>query len=533
MIIISLHIEDFRLFNKHDFKIGKYVTAVAGFNTTGKSTILGLLGHCGQLRGHRPLLHSRFRTELSEILKFSVKHDDTIDATISFDDIPTRSHINYPSSLSYRSSWQKYQDGTPRYRIFPKRTKSRKSDSKIKWPTLYLGLGRLYPVGESVKVDETKLAGVLSEEENKFILNNMTAILNTSDKPKDFTALSIVETKKKKAIGVNTDNYDSQANSAGQDNLGQILMAILSFRRLKQELGAEWYGGLLLVDELDAALHPLAQNKLLDFLYVQAKDIGFQVAFTTHSLSLLEYLSKKTAYNSNTDINKYELVYLKKANGPLEIIQNPQFEIIYYDLMATYDEALAKRVSVFSEDEEARILIKKMLDKFLHHITILEASFGNDDLLKMLESDYYHFCNFVFILDGDVPDTKIQTCTRKAGVAELKCALKLPGGKRPEQVLWEYIDGMPHDHPFLKQGASRGISLTSLREQGPYSKKYNGLTDERDKFKNWFKDNRNTIETVVDYWCKDNKEIVDHFVNEFVVTFNWIASRNFIPRIIV
>ncbi len=532
MIITSLHIEDFRLFHKHDLKIGKYVTAIAGFNTTGKSTILGLLGHCGQLRGHRPLLHSRFRTELSEILKFSRKYDDTIDTTISFGDMPTTSHINYPSSLSYRSSWQKYPDGSPRYRILPKRTKYWKSNSKINWPTLYLGLGRLYPVGESVKVNKTKLAGVLSVYENEFILDNMTAILNASEKPKDFTALSIAETKNKKAIGVNTDNYDSQANSAGQDNLGQILMAILSFSRLKQELGTEWNGGLLLVDELDAALHPLAQNKLLDLIYKQAKDIGIQVVFTTHSLSLLEYLSKKTAYNSSTDINKYELVYIKKANGPLEIIQNPQFEVIYYDLMATYDEALAKRVTVFSEDEEARILVKKILEKFLHHITMLEASFGNDDLLKMLESDYYHFCNFVFIFDGDVPDTKIEACIRKAGVAELKCALKLPGGKRPEQVLWEYIDNMPPGHPFLQQGASRGISLTSLREQGPCSTKYNGLT-EREKFKNWFKDNRNTIETVVDYWCKDNKEIVDHFVNEFVVTFNWIASRNFIPRIIV
>ena len=78
MIIKNLYIENFRLFKQHDLKIGKYVTAIAGFNATGKSTILGLLGHCGQLRGHKPLLHSRFRTELSEILKFSVKHDDEV-----------------------------------------------------------------------------------------------------------------------------------------------------------------------------------------------------------------------------------------------------------------------------------------------------------------------------------------------------------------------------------------------------------------------------------------------------------------------
>lgn len=60
--------------------------------------------------------------------------------------------------------------------------------------------------------------------------------------------------------------YNLSTYSAGQDNLGQILIAILSFKRLKNQLGEKYAGGILFVDELDAALFPAAQKTLLEVL---------------------------------------------------------------------------------------------------------------------------------------------------------------------------------------------------------------------------------------------------------------------------
>jgi len=59
----------------------------------------------------------------------------------------------------------------------------------------------------------------------------------------------------------------------------------------------------LLIDELDATLHPIAQNKLVDYLYEHAKKLKIQIVFTTHSLSMLEYISQKTKYNDETKYN--------------------------------------------------------------------------------------------------------------------------------------------------------------------------------------------------------------------------------------
>lgn len=41
-----------------------------------------------------------------------------------------------------------------------------------------------------------------------------------------------------------TDDYGHLGNSAGQDNLGQIISAILSFNKLKSELSESYGGGI-------------------------------------------------------------------------------------------------------------------------------------------------------------------------------------------------------------------------------------------------------------------------------------------------
>jgi len=66
-------------------------------------------------------------------------------------------------------------------------------------------------------------------------------------------------------------------NSSGQDNLGQILLAILSFRKLKEEQGEQWQGGILLIDEIDATLHPAAQSKLIKLFIQEAKENKLQI----------------------------------------------------------------------------------------------------------------------------------------------------------------------------------------------------------------------------------------------------------------
>lgn len=533
MFIRELYINDFRLFHHITIKPGRYLTAITGFNATGKSTILGLLGHCGELKKHKPLLQKAFRAELSDILKFSEKYDSRIPdlATLRFDDLPTTLLNSFPSELQYRSTLQQYQGETKRYRIIPKRTQQWQTSSKISWPTLYLGLGRLYPLGESIQVAEERLKGKITEEDKEYVLKNLTYILSMQDMPKDFTAASISETTKKKAIGVNTGTYDYLSNSAGQDNLGQILMSLLSFRKLKESLGGTWCGGLLVVDEIDAALHPLAQNKLVDFMYEQAEDIGIQVVFTTHSLGLLDHVSRKTEHNDPSKANNWELVCLSNANGPVEVLPNPSFDLIYRQLMATYSPVTARKISVFTEDEQARFFVGKLLRRWQERMTLLDVGFGCSELLRVLASDYTNFSHYLFILDGDVEDNVVAACAKRIAPLKLDCVIRLPGKNGPEQVLWDYIEKMRYGHPFLQWGASIGYSHLSLKENGPTSHKYDQYSKDREKYKKWFDDNPELMEDIFEYWKEDNKDVVEEFQKEFIVAFNHVAKRSFLPMI--
>ena len=50
---------------------------------------------------------------------------------------------------------------------------------------------------------------------------------------------------------------------------------------------------ILLIDELDATLHPSLQFKLLDLFNQYSHDYKIQIFITTHSLSLIEHALEK------------------------------------------------------------------------------------------------------------------------------------------------------------------------------------------------------------------------------------------------
>jgi hypothetical protein len=110
--------------------------------------------------------------------------------------------------------------------------------------------------------------------------------------------------------------------------------------------------------------------------------------------------------------------------------------------------------------------------------------------------------------------------------------VKLPGTKRPEQVLWEYLESLQAGHPFLEWGDRYGYTIRSIQENGPHSDKYKQFNDDRNKYKNWFRENEKLINDVFNFWYKDNKAMIDDFEKDFVAAYNWVATKSFIPKII-
>ena len=272
MYISKLDIKNFRAFEgEYSFEFVKGVNCLSGHNATGKSTILAILSNCGELKKKdgEQLNGKAFKGEYSQLIKGDITKDKTGDVCkLYFDDLPKFNEDKsnpFVKELSFRAT---YQLNNERYRLIPKKIKNiRETEKKLNWPVIYLGLSRLFPVGESESLTQTLIKTEYDEE----ISNKHREILSSKD---DYLSLVNVDTDvtQKRGVGFDTEKYSYKANSSGQDNLGQILLAVYSFENLKKTY--EYYsGGLLLIDELDATLHPAAQNRLLDFLVNKSQHI--------------------------------------------------------------------------------------------------------------------------------------------------------------------------------------------------------------------------------------------------------------------
>lgn len=59
----------------------------------------------------------------------------------------------------------------------------------------------------------------------------------------------------------------------GQDNLGKIILALFSFKRLHDKYPQQYKGGILAIDEMDATMYPASQVELLKILRKYASNL--------------------------------------------------------------------------------------------------------------------------------------------------------------------------------------------------------------------------------------------------------------------
>lgn len=145
-------------------------------------------------------------------------------------------------------------------------------------PVIYLGLSRLVPFGEFQ--NDSALAGI-----------EITALY------KSFTHYSISYTstqqmgdlKTRAEFSSDKEGIDSNTISAGEDNLYVILAALVSLKYYYESItSTKTVESVLLIDEIDATLHPAFQLKLLKLMREYSERYKIQIIFTTHSMSTLE-----------------------------------------------------------------------------------------------------------------------------------------------------------------------------------------------------------------------------------------------------
>ena len=174
-----MKINDFKHLHNIEVHLGRAVTVVCGLNATGKSTILSLLGHSAK-DVSITLLGKKFETVYQDIMKAKYDLETKNSRCVEFT-ICDNTFENDVETFWYRAYWN-YEDkpNRRRYRVLPVRTLTGKKDKKYDCPSLYMGLSRLYPVGESrsAKIEDFVLNR--TQEDSEYIKTNHGEIRNFS-----------------------------------------------------------------------------------------------------------------------------------------------------------------------------------------------------------------------------------------------------------------------------------------------------------------------------------------------------------------
>jgi hypothetical protein len=487
MKVERLTIEKFRHLEKLDLLFGRRITVIAGQNATGKSSLLGLVGHIFTFDSAYKTLNGKlFTTQYSEIFKFSYPHYDKPklhDYTVLLDNGDSVPVLSYDR-----------QEGEKQRALRLRVGKSAKGEGKRNLPVIYLGLRRLFPLSQEDKISQN-LGQLTADEVRKYQdLHNEILIMDERITPEYIEAFS------KNFYAVKTKDYDCWGNSAGQDNIGQILTAILSFERLKNQLGTSYPGGLLLIDEIDATMYPGAQLKLIEKLFRFAQDLDLQIVFTTHSTDVVEKILDPK-YQTDAKI-----IFLSKDTGKVKNVQEQLgIEQIINNLKVLLPlRTKTEKVLVFCEDDQARLWIQNLLGRNIaKNLKFIPDTFGADLLVTIANKRIPVFKLSIFVLDGD----KSQALRRN------KCprVILLPGRERPENIFHKFLKGLPPDDNFWG-GTGAYTKQVCFRDLA-------NVSQDRAVMKQWF-----TIQKshwghgcgrLLNRWKQDNNAAAISFKEEF------------------
>jgi predicted ATPase len=518
MIIEKAEIEKFRGFENVNLDLGTHLTVIAGQNGTQKTTILGMLSQPftitskdNPMKDEKPLCGGSYKSAFNE--KFKISNVFDLPKTHEWSLFLTNETRPFTVESIARNK------SSNEIRFWRKGTRA-KGSGYIQLPVIFLSLKRLFPIGEDESLQESSIVQLTVEEE-KFYTDWHKKIL-ISQEPINST--NYLESPNKNTLGINTNSYDWKQNSAGQDNISKILLAILSFKRLQKAYPSNYKGGILAIDELDATLYPASQIKLIEALRTFSAKYQIQIILTTHSLSILEKVCElqENLKAHESSKNQIKVIFLEKKNNKVKIIQDVTFNTIKNRLNVTVENFNVKKVNVFTEDKEAAIFAKALLKRRASKLKFIDCSLSCSNLIDLAyrKIPSFIFPNSLIILDGDIRSGS--ALMRK--VNAIKNILVLPTGTSPERLLAEYLNTLD-DESSVWQSINSNFTKQFCFKDFPLA----DIQADREKAKKWFNSHLQLWGTnatkVINPWINENQVQVETFIHEFVSVYNKFAKE--------
>ncbi|EPN4482806.1 AAA family ATPase [Klebsiella aerogenes] len=448
----KLQVIKFRGLKDVNIEFGSKLTVICGKNGTSKSTILGIVAQIFSfsrdqskkpvtvLTNYKTLTNRSFKSAFNEHFRLSEEYDTagSMDVKISLYDANVNKHLDKLTLGLYG-----YKDRVKARPIvrgndgIPGVNQSR----NVTHPVIYLSLARLLPI--TLRTDyATRDVQYISDNSEEIRVMNNQLLLKT-------TGSTVTATKGViDSMVVHSDNYDHESVSVGEDNVGQIIQAIFSFKRLK-ETYLDYHGGILLIDEADAGLFPAAQYELIKILTKAAKQYDLQIIMTSHSPLIIEDIYNR----SKQDDKSFKTIYLTDTYGDIKTRNNLSWPDINADLhvqTVKIDEDLnLPKANVYFEDREGfdffkQLIIDRKINKIINPLGNINISCSA--ILDLMARKIPEFTSkSLIVLDGDVANDNGDNA-KKAKKEKNLCLL--PHILPPDQMIFEFLYNLPPDDGY-------------------------------------------------------------------------------------
>ena len=212
---------------------------------------------------------------------------------------------------------------------------------------------------------------------------------------------------------------------------------------------SEMQDALILIDEVEAGLHPYTQQMaMLEFQRIALRN-RLQIIVASHSPVVLESVPQDARLFLNRDENTNEV---QRVDAFRDILQK-----------ALYGQS-RDQLSILCEDDVAEGLLRGFLDvlnpklEFRHEDIIIGRDTGRDEFPSHIRTlaKFDKLRDFLFVLDGD--SRHIEPSVREAAGEYPLQPLFLPGNDSPEAWLWHSLENRIDEYASLL-----GVSATTLQ----------------------------------------------------------------------
>ena len=547
IVSLDFGLNKFRKLSNISIPISPRLTVIAGHNGIGKSTILALLAHPSGLT-NRPVkgaaltyapsanisyFDKTFQANFNEIIHIDPQKDylDKIgppkilcEPEVSYSINKTETIVKAcrlgprpgPSSTS-SDARMVARTVRPTTAVFTNADGSITVGpaSKVPLPTIYLGMTRVLPIGEAEPGTASSAATSMHVEDAALVASFINKVIsgNKASAAK-ITSQRIKNTGK--VSGQPLHGFDARCVSLGQDSLGSIAFALASFQKLSREW-EHYPGGLLIVDEIDAGLHPHAIGKLVAELKTHAKSLRLQIVATTHSPKLIEAVHPESEPLNPAPLDG--VIYLRDTNLP-SVIPSPTLKQILNDMdlvpPARESKTKPQKVKIYFEDDEAASLcraivpsvdLKRIGKKHKVSLDLMPLGVGCESLSLLADHDSY-FKKVVMVLDGDsktncaLPKNdhivKLPSDLYSADKTGLENRDIIDRPLSPERCLLQYLNALvdnPEAHAeTIARLAARDVTTNMLSEHVLDGE--TNVLSKREQMKGWW----NSKLTLINDW---------------------------------